>query len=101
MPLSSSNKPILPSIEGISEPAALDMLNAMQFVSVECPSSISETSIPTNVVIKSPSNLSKETPIVLIHGFDSSCKFLFLIFEICLYDWCTSCRRSGIQAISS
>ena len=74
-PIFLNNKPDIPSTEGISEPAALDMLQQMQYVDVLCPTYISDSPVPTNVVIRSPPNPVEKSPIVLIHGFDSSCAF--------------------------
>ena len=73
LPLSASRKPVIASTEGISELAALDILNEMTLIDVQCPSSICEAPIPTNFVLKSPSIPNNESPIVLVHSFDSSC----------------------------
>eukprot|EP01031_Cornospumella_fuschlensis_P031348 gene31348-37886_t len=70
------NSPVLqflPSdVTRINDTFATNMINTMNFVPVKVPPSVSEESVLTSFPTATNSQRS-ETPLVFVHGFDSSC----------------------------
>lgn len=67
---------LLPDYQGVSENSARNVLDNMQLTSVSCPDYISTAPVITNYVqfpLQASIPKAPKPPIVLIHGFDSSC----------------------------